>query len=242
MFLASTLPEPTTTDCGIVHGGVFCPPVLNAPPIVAADTPFLIPPADGIGPFQSSNQIAFYDFTNHSQHVVNLNHGWFVDHTTLSDKTEFTTQSLDITYTDWNGNERTAWVIPSGAGGYEFATSDHIHLWFAPEACFVGHCGVASQINYEDAAGDQFEAYLSFGNEASEVPPVPSCTGSCGPSSTTTTRLTWSPLFPRTGGNVVLSAAVARNCQAGPSCPCPPAPSPSSSANPASAGCSATPR
>ena len=151
--------------------------------------------------------------------MVYLRGGWFVDTVSLPDGTTYTMQTLSITYTDWDGLEQTAWVIPSGAGGYEFATDDHARTT-VPGYCTPpsGSCGVTGQIYYRDSAGNRYAASLSYGNGA---PTVPVCTATCGASTATTTTLSWNPPIPTKNYYVVLSATVARNCQAGSICPTP---------------------
>src|SRR5262249_2489344 len=122
----------------------------------------------------------------------------------------------------WDGNEQTAWVVPTQGGGHEFVTDDHKTDWLTPGFCPVGgHCGVAGQIYFQDGAGKHYEALLNYGNG---TPSVAACSGNgetCGPSSSTTTSLTWTPSTPTTGQNAVLTATVSRNCQPGDICPTP---------------------
>jgi hypothetical protein len=230
MFLASTLPQPTQSCGGSSAVCLDAPPVL---PTSGADTPLFISSADGSLQEKQQESFSFYDAAQKATHCVYLHGDWFVDHLLPSGTSTCTqldcpptargrcvvrptpggttTQTLDILYTDWDGHEQTAWVVPSGAGGYEFATADHASGLLIPGFCLLGgHCGLTSQIFYQrDSSGDRFEAGLYYGNG---VPGVPACSGSCGPSSSTTTVLSWAPPVPTGDDSVTMTATVTRNC------------------------------
>jgi hypothetical protein len=236
MFLSSTLPQPTQS-CG--SSGSVC---LHAPPVVqpsSSDLPIFVSSVDGAVHERQQSSFSFYDAASKTSHCVYLHGDWFVDHALLSGTSEctqlvcplhavrcavrpasggVTVQTLHITYTTWDGKEQTAWVLPSGAGGHWFAIADRTGIFGLPGIClFGGECALTSQIYYRsDAQGDRFEAQLAYGNGA---PEVPACTGTCGPSSSTTTVLSWTPPVPTNGDYVSARAAVTRNCPAGSGCP-----------------------
>jgi hypothetical protein len=238
MFLASTLPQPAQSCAA----GDSC---LNQPPVVPSDgldTPVFISAADGSLRSHQQDTFAFYDAGSKTCHEVYLRGGWFVDANTVV-KTDSlsggcasasplldresgqpvrnTSQTLSITYTDWDGHRQTAWVLPSGAGGHVFVIEDQTSaaVTLIPGFCFLaGRCGIAGQIFFQDADGARYEAVLNYGDG---VPPVPVCTGTCGASSATTTTVSWSPSVPQSLSSAILTATVTSACATGQSCPPP---------------------
>ncbi len=231
MFLGATLPQPTLS----CRTGEVCMNAPSARVSGSTNTPLFVSTANGTLHEHEQTSFSYYDVASGRMNCVTLaGRGWFVDRQLPATANSCTvlqcrivarhevciqrpatggilTQTLSINYTDWDGHEVTAWTVPSGAGGWSFATYDHSASLPVPGVCLIGgHCGTTSQLYYQaDRAGNDAEVGLYYGNG---TPAVPKCATSCGGSSGTSTVLSWSPTTPTIGDTVTLSVKVSRNC------------------------------
>ena len=71
-------------------------------------------------------------------------------------------QTLRLSYTDWDGNKQSAWLIGDTTTGYTFLTfnaSASNDATLSPETCTTnGSCGVVESIKYIGADGQQYSA------------------------------------------------------------------------------------
>ena len=171
LFAAATGPTPQVTACDA--NAVLDPtatPCLNAPPALdkSAAMPVTVTPQGGAS--SSATTVAWTDSAakiNNSAYFVG---DWAVDTATTAQGTT-PYQTLDINYTDWNGKEQTAWLVPSGSAGYQFLTAQVTANGFDPSTCGnSGLCKLTDSLQMVDTTGNDFTLGVNFGNGVPALP------------------------------------------------------------------------
>jgi uncharacterized protein YjbI with pentapeptide repeats len=176
LFVGATLPTPSNTTCdnslttSII--GTTPAPCLNAPPIPSAtstDATFSIQ-QQGTTTTGDANSISWKDTEQNTTTTGRLNGNWFIDQVTNAAGTTSTVQTLRMQYTDWNGTERTAYVVDFPTDGYKFVgfttpgPSNPPVNW---KTCVSdGTCFYSSSIDYVGTDGKNYSATIV-------PPPVP---------------------------------------------------------------------
>ena len=158
LFVGATLPAPTFTGCdnsslSITTSGGFPvanTPCLNATPVPAQspyDPQWVVTPKGGT---TSTTQptLSWQDTSTGLDTTTYLNGNWFISSTTVGG-TSATTQNLRLQYTDWNGDEQTAWLF-ANASPAEFLTVSDSALGanFDPSTCLTdGTCSLTSSLD-----------------------------------------------------------------------------------------------
>jgi hypothetical protein len=133
LFVGATTPSPLFTSCdnnpvvpspggGPPTSTLTDPPCLNAPPIPGpanADPEFAIQ-AKGATSTTYASTLIWKDTETQLTTTARLHGNWFVDQETDSQGTSLTIQTLRMHYTDWSGNEQTAWLMGDDTTGYTF--------------------------------------------------------------------------------------------------------------------------
>ena len=205
LFVGATLPAPTFTGCTnnalVVTSSAGFPvpntPCLNATPIPvwsastrngwsrprAGPPPPPSPPSPGRTPRPGSTRLPTWTATGSS-----IAQRWAAPTASV--------QSLRMQYTDWNGNEQTAWLFANDSPAEFLTVSDAaMGANFDPSACLTaGTCSFAPSIDFVGADGHDYSASVTGGTEAPPVPvttcPAQQVTGVlCVPSSATTTTV-----------------------------------------------------
>lgn len=133
-------------------------PCLNPTPIrasAATDPQFLVQQR-GDSTKQASRTITWTDTASRTT-TARLSGNWFIDSVNGT-----TVQTLRIGYTDWNGNERVAWLLGDPKDGYHFlgftlptSTSPSID----PSTCVAdGTCSYSSSLDYVGSDGQDYSA------------------------------------------------------------------------------------
>ena len=187
LFVGATLPAPTFTGCDnsaltiTTSGGfpVANTPCLNATPVPAQspyDPQWVVTPKGGT---TSTTQptLSWQDTSTGLNTTTYLNGNWFISSTTVGG-TSATTQNLRLQYTDWNGDEQTAWLF-ANASPAEFLTVSDSALGanFDPNTCLTdGTCSVTSSLDVIGSDGNGYSVSVTGG---AEVPPQPPATPLC---------------------------------------------------------------
>ena len=205
LFVGATLPAPTFTGCTnnalVVTSSAGLPvpntPCLNATPIPvwsSSDPQWVVTPKGGT---TSTTQptISWQDASTGLDATGYLDGNWFIDNATVGGTTA-SVQSLRMQYTDWNGNEQTAWLFANDSPPEFLTVSDAaMGANFDPSTCLTaGTCSFAQSIDFVGADGHDYSASVTGGAEAPPVPettcPAQQVTGVlCVPSSATTTTV-----------------------------------------------------
>jgi hypothetical protein len=136
---------------------------LNPPeiPVAAQDDPtFLV--AGPSGSPQSSPTITVTDPATKAARTVRLSGNWFVTQTGVQGA-EDVNQSLRLTYTDWQGNANTAWLVKPPNGQYTFMgfKSQDPTTSFDPTACAKQRaCWANNNLKYLGPDGKQYTAQV----------------------------------------------------------------------------------
>ncbi len=170
LFVGATLPTPTDQTCDnsagippgvtVVGGGVFSagsfPACLNPtsiPPASATDPQFVVQEKGGTLTSTASS-ITWQDAAAGTTSTARLSGNWFI--------TNESTQSLSITYTDWDGNEQVAWLVGSPSAGYQFLgynLTAGSGQTIDSSTCYTdGLCSVSPSIDYVGSDGNDYSA------------------------------------------------------------------------------------
>lgn len=183
LFVGSTLPAPTFTSCdnsasgGItVVGAASMPtaPCLNAstvPSQSSSDPQWVVTPK-GSGTSTTQPSITWQDAASGLTTATFLHGNWFVDTSTING-TQATVQSLRFNYTDWQGNENTAWLF-ANANPPEFLTvpASALGSSFDPSTCLsTATCSLTTTIDFVGGDGSDYSASVAPGGL--EPPPLP---------------------------------------------------------------------
>ncbi|MDP9092153.1 MAG: fibronectin type III domain-containing protein, partial [Actinomycetota bacterium] len=170
LFLSATLPQPSLSTCNndsvTVGGSGAVPPVpcLNATaiPAQASSDPEFNVTRKGSQTTDVTPTISWADAGGKSNNTAYLSGNWFVDSSTpQAGGASTTTQDLEITYTDWNGHEQTAWLIDQN-GSYSFLTVQQQATGLDPSTCKAnGTCASATSIDYVGTDGNDYTASVS---------------------------------------------------------------------------------
>jgi hypothetical protein len=170
LFVGATLPEPTLTTCDNsqlpIPIGYSLPntPCYNAPPIpdAAQSDPEFAIQAKGSTATTDASSITLKDAVAKTTTTARVTGHWFVEHITASDNSSATVQTLRLHYTDWNGNEQTAWLLGNSTGGYTFVgAQDQSETGspLDPATCVTaGTCFSSSTINFVGSDGNDYSA------------------------------------------------------------------------------------
>jgi hypothetical protein len=131
LFVGATTPSPLFTSCdnnpvvnvgGVPVSRLTDPPCLNTPAIPGAANadPELAIQAKGATSTTYASTLTWKDTETQLTTTARLHGNWFVDQETGSDGSSLTIQTLRIHYTDWSGNEQTAWLMGNDSTGYHF--------------------------------------------------------------------------------------------------------------------------
>ena len=232
LFVGATLPAPTFTSCnntptGLVIGGrntVLAPtaPCLNATPVPAEQTfdPQWVVTPRGSSTSTTQPTITWADASTQLNSTAYLDGNWFVDTATIGG-TQATVQTLRLQYTDWDGNENTAWLFDN-ASPPEFLTIPDSALGanFNPSTCSTsGTCSLTPTIDLVGADGSDYSVSVTPGGaEAPPLPPDPTspsalCSNDnnalgCVTLNPTMTTVTASPGVPGVGQEVTFTATM----------------------------------
>ena len=169
LFVGATLPAPTDQTCdnsaGIppgvtVTGGILQRRVVPTLPEPHPDRsgrptdPQFVVQEKGGTLTSTASSITWQDAAAGTTSTARLSGNWFV--------TNESTQSLSITYTDWDGNEQVAWLVGSPSAGYQFlgynlkaGTGQTINT----STCYAdGLCSVSPSIDYVGSDGNDYSA------------------------------------------------------------------------------------
>ena len=177
LFVGATEPAPTDNSCdnssgggGLqvtgIGGGTATAPCLNAtaiPSQSAADPTFDIS-VEGAAATPSAT-LTWFDTGSHNNDSAWVTGNWFVEtSTSTATPTTTTSQALSINYTDWSGNEDTAWLEDTPSTGYEFVGYvDPSGSGSPPDPSTCqsdGTCFVSNSIEYIDQNGQKDSATL----------------------------------------------------------------------------------
>ena len=232
LFVGSTEPDPTFTTCnnnpgGIVIGGLNTVPAakaacLNPTPVptqASYDPQWVVTPE---GSTTSSTQptITSTDSATQLTSTTYLSGNWFVSTATIGGFAA-TVQSLRLQYTDWNGNEDTAWAFDSaGTPGFLVVNDSDLGTGFDPSTCSSsGACSLTPNIDFVGGDGDDYSASVTPGGAESPslpsdpTPPSSLCSSDgnlfgCVTLNPTTATVTASPSSPAVGQPVTLTATL----------------------------------
>ncbi len=233
LFVGSTEPDPTFTTCnnnpgGIVIGSFDATPAataacLNPTPVpteASYDPQWVVTP-EGATTSTTQPTITYTDSASQLTSTTYLSGNWFVNTATING-TAATTQSLRLQYTDWNGNEDTAWVFDNDNPPEFLVVNDSdLGSSFDPSTCLSsGACWETPSIDFVGGDGNDYSASVTGGGvEAPPLPPDPTppsslcssdgnqlgCLQSLNP---TTTTVAASPATPGVGQPVTLTASM----------------------------------
>jgi hypothetical protein len=227
LFVGSTQPSPTFTSCDNTSSGVVIAgpgttlgataPCLNATPVPPYESyyPQWVVTPQGSTTSSTQPTITWTDAATQLTSTTYLDGNWFVNTSTVAG-TQAIVQSLRLQYTDWNGNENTAWLFDN-ASSPEFLVIPDSALGpnFDASTCLTsGSCSLTPTIDMVGADGTDFSASATSGSEApppGATPPlcaqdnIAGCTDSLNP---TTTTLTSSPTDADEGQSVTLTATI----------------------------------
>jgi Bacterial Ig-like domain (group 3) len=232
LFVGSTEPDPNFTSCnnnpgGIVIGSLDATPAAKAPclnattvPAEASYDPQWVVTPEGSTTSTTQPTITYSDAASQLTSTTYLSGNWFVNTATING-TAATTQSLRLQYTDWNGNEDTAWVFDNDNPPEFLVVNDSdLGSSFDPSTCLSsGACWETSTIDFVGGDGNDYSASVTGGGvEAPPLPPDPtppsslcSSDGSqlgCLSLNPTTTTVAASPATPGVGQPVTLTASM----------------------------------
>ncbi len=181
LFVGATLPTPTNQTCDnsspippgvtvtdgtIILQGSFMP-CLNPtpiPPASATDPQFVVQEKGGTLTSTASS-ITWQDAAAGTTTTARLSGNWFV--------TNESTQSLSITYTDWDGNEQVAWLVGSPSTGYQFIGNNLTAgngQQPDPSTCLTdGVCWTSGSIDYVGGNGNDYSAGVQPPGSGSSV-------------------------------------------------------------------------
>ena len=187
LFVGATFPAPTFTGCDnsaltiTTSGGfpVANTPCLNATPVPAQspyDPQWVVTPKGGT---TSTTQptLNWQDTATGLDTTTYLNGNWFINNTTVNG-TSASTQNLRLQYTDWNGDEQTAWLFANASPAEFLTVSDSaLGASFDPSTCLTdGTCSLTSSIDVIGSDGTDYTVSVTGG---AEVPPLPPATPLC---------------------------------------------------------------
>ncbi len=171
LFLGATLPTPADDTCdnsalprgivvleGVVQisGGRPCLNPSPIPPASAVDPQFMIQ-ADGSPSQTRSATITWKDSTAGTTTTARLHKNWFITETNGS-----AAQTLRITYTDWGGKQRHAFLLGDAADGHKFVSlhvSDDFGTRFDLATCIDnGLCKESDTLQYLAPDGTKMSA------------------------------------------------------------------------------------
>ena len=232
LFVGSTDPGPTFTACnnnpgGIVIGGLNTVPAATAPclnptsvPTEESYDPQWVVTPEGSTTSTTQPTITFTDAATQLTSTTYLSGNWFVSTATING-TAATVQSLRLQYTDWSGNEDTAWVFDNTSTPEFLVVNDaDLGASFDPSTCLSsGTCWFTQSIDYVGGDGNDYSASVTPGGV--EAPPLPAdptpqsslCSNDgnllgCLTLNPTTTSLSASPSSPSVGQPVTLTAVL----------------------------------
>ena len=193
LFVGATQPAPTFTDCdnsgsgsGLIIVGGSNPsaeaPCLNATSIPAQasyDPQWVVTP-QGSTTSTTQSTLNWADAVSGLDMSTYLNGNWFVNTTTVAN-TSATVQSLRMQYTDWNGNENTAWLFSSADPPQFLTVSDSaLGSGFDPSTCqSAGTCSVTPTLDVVGSDGKNYTVGVTGGGV--EPPPLPVLPPACRP-------------------------------------------------------------
>ena len=171
LFAAATLPAPLSATCD--NQIIIDAPCLNAPPVLPStgnDTQLEITHGSD-GTTTHATRVTWLDRATKVTNTAYFVGSWAVNTATPEGSGPTTYQTLDIKYTDWEGAEQTAWIVPSGSAGYQFLTARVAEDGFTPSTCASqGLCKLTSTIEMVSPEGDDFTLRLPFGNGVPAIP------------------------------------------------------------------------
>ncbi|MGH3628714.1 MAG: fibronectin type III domain-containing protein, partial [Sciscionella sp.] len=194
LFVGATLPDPLAHSCDnsfLVQSATNPNPApcLNGPPLPvqnASDPTFLVS-EKGVSGATAAPTINWQDSSAGTTNSAWLAGNWFVNtETAKSDGSTLTLPRLEIHYTDWNGDEQTAWLVGDAGAGYQFVTFDDTTAGadssadvLAPSTCATkGICDSAPSIQYLGTDGKDHAATVVAGSAPVDPTPTVSVTTS----------------------------------------------------------------
>ena len=176
LFVGSTEPDPRFTSCdnnpgGIVIGSLDATPAAKAPclnattvPAEASYDPQWVVTPEGSTTSTTQPTITYTDGASQLTSTTYLSGNWFVNTATING-TAATTQSLRLQYTDWNGNEDTAWVFDNDNPPEFLVVNDSdLGSSFDPSTCLSsGACWETSSIDFVGGDGNDYSASVTGG-------------------------------------------------------------------------------
>ena len=233
LFVGSTEPDPRFTSCnnnpgGVVIGSLDATPAAKSPclnattvPAEASYDPQWVVTPEGSTTSTTQPTITYTDAASQLTSTTYLSGNWFVNTATING-TAATTQSLRLQYTDWNGNEDTAWLFDNDNPPEFLVVNDSdLGSSFDPSTCLSsGACWETSSIDFVGGDGTDYSTSVTGGGvEAPPLPPNPTpqsslcsndgnqlgCLQSLNP---TTTAVAASPSTPGVGQPVTLTASL----------------------------------
>lgn len=184
LFVGATEPDPTFTSCnnnpgGLVIGSLDATPAATAPclnptPVPAQesyDPQWAVTP-QGSATSTTEPTISLTDAASQQTSTIYLDGNWFVSTGTVNG-TSASVQSLRLQYTDWNGNEDTAWLFDNASPPEFLVVNDgDLGSSFDPSTCLAsGTCWLTQSIDYVGGDGNNYSASVTPGG--AEAPPVP---------------------------------------------------------------------
>ena len=147
----------TVTGGSIISEGSFTP-CLNPTPIAPASAtdPQFVVQEKGTTTSSTTSSISWQDAAAGTTTTARLSGNWFI--------LNGSTQTLSITYTDWDGNEQVAWLVGSPTAGYQFVgynlTAGN-NKQPDPSTCLAsGVCWTSASIDYVGSDGNDYSAYV----------------------------------------------------------------------------------
>lgn len=181
VFINATGPAPSLSSCDdtdleVSTVYVLPTPCLNAPAIPAAtasDPQFTIT-EEGATTSTTSPTISWEDAMTGTTNTARIaDRDWWVQTQTSSSGTVTTAQTLEINYTDWQGNARVAWLqVDPSTGAYTFLTDTMSATSGVDTTCAAsGACTDSSSIEYVGTDGNDYTA--SVPGTGQPIPPLP---------------------------------------------------------------------
>ena len=232
LFVGSTEPDPTFTTCnnnpgGIVIGSLNTVPAAKAAclnptpvPTQASYDPQWVVTSEGSTTSTTQPTITSTDSATQLTSTTYLAGNWFVSTATIGGFAA-TVQSLRLQYTDWNGNEDTAWAFDTASPPEFLVVNDSdLGSGFDLSTCLSsGACLLTPDIHFVGGDGNDYSASVTPGG--AEVPPLPSdptppsslCSNDgnlfgCVTLNPTIATVTGSPSSPAVGQPVTLTATL----------------------------------
>ena len=168
LFIGSTLPGPQLRSCDnlatIAIGADIPASCLNPPPIpapAAGDPLFEVTP-QGSPQTTTSRWIDVRDEVAKTTSRTRIHDTWFVHDLTDQNGASITLQSLRLRFTDWDGDQRTAWLVenpPNDPGWTFIQVEDRVTEIDDLQTCHdVGACATSSSIQYLGPDGGRYSA------------------------------------------------------------------------------------